>query len=202
MVDNINLEGFETIGDGIFIYKNFLSNEVANNLYNIALSRTNWQNSSQYGRAPSLTGEDGELKFLYEKMSTCFNTNATLDDYWYFQKYEVGQLMSAHQDNNKVLKHIEKAKTYVEGMEYKRIRQPLFGIVLYLNTPEKGGELIYTEQNITYTPSPGDLIVHEADKKCTHMSAEVTKGIKIVVPSYAYQIIKVPIDKPINKLHI
>ncbi len=198
MVNNINLDGFVTIGNGIFLYKNFLSTEVANNLYEIGLSRVNWQNSSQYGGAPSLTGEDNDLKFLYEKMKPCFKGDAVLDDYWYFQKYKVGQSMSAHQDNNKVLKHMEKAKTYVEGMEYKKVRQPLFGIVLYLNTPEEGGGLVYTEQNIMYKPMPGDLLVHEADQKCTHMSAEVTKGIKIVVPSYAYQVIKVPIDKVVD----
>jgi hypothetical protein len=198
MVKNINLDGFETIGDGIFIYKNFLSAEVAENIYNLALLRENWRNSSKYGGGPSISGEDKDLQFLYHQMSTCFNEDAVLDNYWYFQKYKIGQLMSAHQDNNKVLDDMEKAKTYVEGMEYKEVRQPLFGIVLYLNTPEEGGELVYTEQNITYKPMPGDLLVHEADKKCTHMSAEVTKGIKIVVPSYAYQIIKVPIDKVVD----
>ena len=51
---------------------------------------------------------------------------------------------------------------------------------------------------MVYKPSPGDLLVHEADKKCTHMSAEVTKGIKIVITGYAYQVIKVPIDKVVN----
>lgn len=30
------------------------------------------------------------------------------------------------------------------------------------------------------------------------LSTEVTKGIKIVVPSYAYQVIKVPIDKVVD----
>ena len=198
MVKNINLEGFKTIGDGIFIYKNFLSNEVAENLYNMALLKENWQNSSYNGFGPSVSGEDKDLQFLYHQMSTCFIEDAVLDNSWYFQKYQIGQSMSAHQDNNKVLNHMEKAKTYVEGMEYKKVRQPLFGIVLYLNTPEEGGQLVYTEQNIAYVPMPGDLLVHEADQKCTHLSAEVTKGIKIVVPSYAYQVIKVPIDKVVD----
>lgn len=195
MVKNINLQGFETIGNGIFIYKNFLSADVAENIYNIALSRNNWRNSSKYGGGPSISGEDDSLQFLYEQMSICFNGDAILDNYWYFQKYQIGQSMSAHQDNNKVLNDMEKAKTYFEGMEYKEVRQPLFGIVLYLNTPKAGGELVYTEQDIVYKPSPGDLLVHEADQKCTHMSAEVTDGIKIVVPSYAYKVIKVPLDK-------
>lgn len=195
MVNNINLDGFEAIGDGIFIYKNFITSEEAKDLYDRALLKENWQNSSRYGHGPSISGEDKDLQFLYHQMSTCFIEDAVLDNYWYFQKYQIGQLMSAHQDNNKVLNHMEKAKTYVEGMEYKEVRQPLFGIILYLNTPEEGGELVYTEQNITYVPMPGDLLVHEADQKCTHMSAEVTKGIKIVVPTYAYKVIKVPLDK-------
>lgn len=198
MVNNINLDGFEAIGDGIFIYKNFITSEEAKDLYDRAILKTNWRNSSQDGRGPDMSGEDSYLRFIYEKTKLCFNGDAVLDDYWYFQKYEVGQLMYPHQDNNKVLNDIEKAKTYVEGMEYKKVREPLFGTVLYLNTPEEGGELIYTEQDMAYKPSPGDLLVHEADKKCTHMSAEVTKGIKIVITGYAYQVIKVPIDKVVN----
>ena len=78
-------------------------------------------------------------------------------------------------------------------MEYKEIKMPLYGTVLYLNTQELGGELVYTLQNIKYTPSPGDLIVHESDKKCTHMSSKILKGNKVVVPNYAYALIKVPI---------
>jgi hypothetical protein len=187
-----NSSEFEQIGQGIFIYRNFLSIAETERLYAIALSRTNWFSPSSSG-ASVTTKHEGDLDFIYNRMKNYFTEEATLDQYCYFQKYEIGQDMGAHQDDNKVLDEIKKSNDYVEGMEYVEVLQPLFGTVIYLNTPEMGGELVYTVQGITYKPSPGDLVVHEADTKCTHMSLEVLAGNKIVIPGYAYKKIKVPV---------
>lgn len=187
-----NSTNFKKIGDGIFLFKNFITVDEATNLYNLALSKTNWFSPSNTG-ASVTTEYEKDLEYIYKKMKEYFQGESVLDDSCYFQKYEEGQSMGAHQDNNKVLNEIEKSKHYIPGMEYKEIKMPLYGTVLYLNTPELGGELVYTLQNIKYTPSPGDLIVHESDKKCTHMSSKILKGNKVVVPNYAYALIKVPI---------
>lgn len=187
-----NSNDFERIGEGIFIYRNFISVAEAKRLYELALSRTNWFSPSKTGASVTDKHEE-ELEFIYRKMKDYFTSDATLDQYCYFQKYEEGQSMGAHQDDNKVLDDIEKSKNYVDGMNYREVLQPLFGTVLYLNTPESGGELVYTVQGITYTPKPGDLVIHEADTKCTHMSLEITSGNKVVIPGYAYKTIKVPV---------
>jgi hypothetical protein len=191
---SFNSTDFNKIGDGIFLFEKFISVDEATNLYNIALSRTNWFSPSSAG-ASVTTEYEKDLEYIYKKMNNYFEGESILDSSCYFQKYEEGQSMGAHQDDNKVLNEIEKSKNYVPGVEYKEIKRPLYGTVLYLNTPELGGELIYTLQDIKYTPSPGDLVIHEADKKCTHMSSKVLKGNKVVFPSYAYSIIKVPNDK-------
>jgi hypothetical protein len=187
-----NSKDFDKIGDGIFLYKNFISIDESKKLYDIAMSRTNWFSPSESG-ASVTTLYEKDLEFVYNKMKIYFDDESILDNSCYFQKYEKGQSMGAHQDDNKVLTQIEKSKDYVLGMDYEDVNQPLFGTVLYLNTPELGGELIYTIQDITYKPSPGDLVVHEADKKCTHMSSKVLKGNKIVFPGYAYKKIRVPV---------
>ena len=182
---------FEQIGDGIFLYKNFISKNIAKKLYDLALSQTNWHSS--HASAASITDHEKKIEFIYKKIKNYFYDDVIFDRSCYFQKYEEGQFMGAHQDNNKVLQDIENSKYYTDGVKYKEVNQPIFGTVLYLNKTI-GGELIYSIQGISYSPSPGDLIVHEATEKCTHMSSKIIKGNKIVIPGYAYKIIRVPVD--------
>lgn len=51
-----------------------------------------------------------------------------------------------------------------------------FGAVLYWNDDYSGGELTYTNMNITYTPEAGDLVFHPATAEYTHGVNDVTSG--------------------------
>lgn len=184
--------GFEQLGQNIFLYKNFIDSAKAEELLTLALDRSDWKNRDIYG-ASVTTNHIKELEFITSKLSKRFKNGVILDNYCYFQKYEKDQYMGAHRDDNKVLEDIEKSKLYIDQKKYKEVNQPIFGIALYLNKTD-GGNLIYTKQNISYSPNPGDLIVHSATEECTHMSETIKSGVKVIIPLYAYKVIRVPID--------
>jgi hypothetical protein len=188
---SFNSNGFKEIGKDIFLCKNFISKENAQKLFDLAMSYSEdqWSDKVHHSIAEFHVKElHNYLKVLKER----FLDDVVLDEYCYFQKYDIGQHMSDHQDDNKVLKDIEKSKDYKDGMEFNFVNQPVYGIVLYLNKSD-GGELYYGEQDITYFPEPGDLVIHSAEKHCLHRSNPIQSGVKICSPTYAYKKIKVPV---------
>jgi hypothetical protein len=54
----------------------------------------------------------------------------------------------------------------------------VYATVAYFNKFE-GGEIYYPNQNITYKPNIGDLIIHGADENCSH-------GVKVVLSEKRY----------------
>lgn len=187
----LNTNKFFEIGKDIFLFKSFLNIEEANMLFNIAknLDDSKWNNQSNLHFT---SGAVHEIQFAIERMKEFVSGDIVLDDSCYFQKYLNGQGMGIHQDNNKVLKDIEKSKDYKEGTPYKIVRQPMYGVVLYLNSIE-GGEIFYPEQNITYSPMPGDLVIHSAEFHCRHGVNPNKSDLRICIPTYIYKEIKVPI---------
>jgi len=53
-----------------------------------------------------------------------------------------------------------------------------YGVVIYLNDNFEGGELYYSEKNLTIHPKRGMLVIHGATKEYTHGVSEVTSGVR------------------------
>jgi hypothetical protein len=194
----LNTSGSTKLGEDIYLYKNFISKESADNLFNIAkmpLSNT-W--IPQFGSGPSpmhyVTGFFGEATFIYDALKSfpVATGDLILSDSIYLQKYHAGQGMSVHYDNNKVEKEIELAKLYKDGDNFEIIKQPMYGIVIYLNGVD-GGELFYDNQGVEYSPSPGDMVIHSAEKHCAHGVKPLISDLRVVYSSMIYKEIKVPI---------
>lgn len=182
---------FIEIGKDIFLFKSFLNKQEAEMLFEISKNIPENEWNSQWG-LHFTSNAIHEIQFAIERMQQYVSGDIILDDSCYFQKYLNGQGMGVHQDDNKVLEDIERAKSYKEGMDYKIIRQPVYGVVLYLNKVE-GGEIFYPEQGVSYSPSPGDLVIHSAQSHCKHGVNPNKSDLRVCIPTYIYKEIKVPI---------
>lgn len=185
----LNTQGSINLGKDIFLYKNFIDQEYTDLLFSRANDLKEW---ISHGSHSTTGGGFSEILPFVNKLNELVSFPDILDDSCYFQKYTSGQGMGQHQDNNKVLEDMEKSKLYVDGDKYNLVRQPTYGVVLYLNKVD-GGDIYYTEQDIRYSPSPGDMVVHSAEKHCTHMVEKLISDIRLCVPTYIYQEIKVPL---------
>ncbi|NBP55866.1 2OG-Fe(II) oxygenase [bacterium] len=184
-------DGSILLGKDIFLFKNFISEKQASDLFNLAISMDDsfWDNRTYHYTSNT---HIKEIEPVIKKLSEKFFGDIILDDACYFQKYHLGGNMGQHQDDNKVLDQIELSKTYKDGTPYKIINQPRYGIVIYLNKVS-GGELFYSKQNILYEPYPGDLVIHSAEEHCTHGVNPLKSDVRICIPTYAYSKIKVPL---------
>lgn len=194
----LNTNGATKIGEDIYLYKNFISPQSADELFNIAKNSPAevWQPqfNSNMKIQHYTTRFFRDAVFIYNKMKDLpiSSDDLILDDSVYLQKYHTGQGMGVHYDNNKLEKQIELAKSYSDMDEFEVVKQPVYGIVVYLNEVD-GGELFYENQGIVYSPSPGDMVVHSAEKHCAHGVKPLISDLRIVLPSMIYREIKVPI---------
>lgn len=189
----INFSSFNQIGKNIYIKKNFISQDEINILLNLSNSfdDNDWADCETH--FVSKNSEIKEIKnIFFDKLNKIVLGELILDKHCYFQKYKNNQGMSAHQDDNKVLKEIELSKLYKNEMNYKIVNKPEYGVVLYLQKTN-GGDIVYPNQNITISPEPGDLLIHCAQEICTHFVTNLLDEIRIIIPSYIYKEIKVPV---------
>lgn len=194
----LNTNGATKIGEDIYLYKNFILPQSADELFNIAKNSPAevWQPQfdSNMKIQHYTTRFFRDAVFIYNKMKDLpiSSDDLILEDSVYLQKYHTGQGMNVHYDNNKVEKQIELAKSYSDMDEFEVVKQPVYGIVVYLNEVD-GGELFYENQGIVYSPSPGDMVVHSAEKHCAHGVKPLISDLRIVLPSMIYREIKVPV---------
>ena len=60
------------------------------------------------------------------------------------------------------------------------------GIVLYLNDDYTGGEIVYTEKNITYKPRAGTMIFHPGSLEYKHGVKKVIEGTRYVMTGFVW----------------
>ena len=61
---------------------------------------------------------------------------------------------------------------------------PTISMVLYLNDDFEGGELNFTEQNVSIKPEAGSLVIFPSHKPYYHDPRPVMSGIKYMVPLF------------------
>lgn len=58
------------------------------------------------------------------------------------------------------------------------------GLIYYLNDDFEGGEIVYTNKNISHKPIANSLIVHPSNDEYTHGVKLVTKGIRYTMTNF------------------
>ncbi len=189
-------KGFEKNGEDIYVYKNFVSEEelaVINPILDTIRINAEY-NPSHAGThfEKRVTREIKELEFLPKRIEDVFGSDYIVHQYITSNILSVGDDWGEHFDSNDFIQLRELAKTLKEGEPYEVLQDSHYGIVVYFNTPEEGGELVYTSQGISYTPNPGDLVVHSSEKNCMHLVKEVTKGYRYSYSNHLGVELRVP----------
>jgi hypothetical protein len=197
MNDKYFLEkSFKKIGEDIYVYKNFISKEELDFIIPILDKiRINLEYD------PSTIGTDfenrvtrpiEEMSFLPERIKDIFEDKYIVRQHTGANILSKGDLWPPHYDSNDFIQIREIAKTLKDGEPYKIVDDSRYGIVAYFNSVESGGELVYIKQNITYTPNPGDLVIHSAEENCTHKVNKVLKGYRYSYSNNLRVELKVP----------
>jgi hypothetical protein len=189
-------KGFKKIGTDIYVYKNFLSESDVLNLIPVF---EDVENKSMF--EPSLFGTTFEnivsvplqgMQSVLEKVSTLFNSDFLVNQNTSINVMRKGDEWPLHSDSHDFLEKRKKSLLLKEGDPYDLVQDPKYGTVVYFNSVKNGGELYYSKQNILYSPSPGDLVVHSSEDNCMHGVNKILSGIRYSYSNCLTKEIKVP----------
>jgi hypothetical protein len=197
MNDNYFLsKGFEKNGEDIYVYKNFISNE---ELDTIIPTLDNARINSEYnphfigtGFENRMSNEIEYLRLLPNRLNDFFGKEYIVNPNITVNILSVGHDWGEHYDSHDFIQLRKLSETLKDGDPYETLQDSHYGIVIYFNTPEEGGELVYTRQDIVYRPNPGDLVIHSAEENCTHKVNAVTKGYRYSYSNHLGVDLKVP----------
>lgn len=187
-----NKDGFEILGENIYLYKNFITEDECKLIMDEVLSMesrgwkqlTSEKHHTTWKDIDSLIPARKKIKDLLEE-SYYFAANLNV------QRMLKGVIRPPHADNFTFLEALEASKLYVEGDDYDLADDIKLGVVLYLNNFD-GGSLYYPDQDVTIKPNIGDLVIHGAEEKCRHALTEVLSPERYLYANHIYQNIKVP----------
>jgi len=189
-------KGFEKRGEDIYVYPNFISESEMNSIIPILdEARVNSNYNSYFigtGFENRLTNEIEELRFLPNKIRDVFGKDYIVNPNITVNILSVGHDWGEHYDSYDFIKLREVALTLKDGDDYNVLQDSHYGLVAYFNSPEEGGELIYTKQGIEYKPNPGDLVIHSAEENCTHKVNLVKRGYRYSYSNHLAVELKVP----------
>jgi hypothetical protein len=187
-----NKEGYEKLGEDIYVYHKFVSDEICDLVCKDAelIKDKDWE-VLHFERYISTVAASPHIKTIRNTLGLILKEGFNLGNSLSVQKMKKGSYFHAHSDDYKYRDVIKAAKMYVDGEEFDLVKNNAFGIVVYLSDFE-GGEIEYVNQNIKYKPLKGDLLIHGAHNNCEHKVNEVLSGIRYVYSNNIFEFVKVP----------
>jgi hypothetical protein len=171
-------EGAEAIGDEIYLYRNFLTEQEAKRYTDVAESfdLDSWEKdpsgAQRYGH------EFYELNDVLDKIKSIAPKGLDVEGSSTFTKMVTGSSLDVHDDE---CVHCS-GRVPVDKPEKNSVCLK-YGMVIYFSK-FTGGEIFYPNQNITIQPNPGDLVIHSSKKECAHGVKEVKAGIRYTLAPY------------------
>jgi hypothetical protein len=195
MFDKTN---FEELGKDIYVYKNFISEKECQAIVRASESflESDWYPADiNIGNKGSLllNKQIKELKPIQNRLSKILNDGIYLGKSLQITKMIKGSYWHFHSDNPSSLKIREANKILKNKDKIKLVPNQIFGIVMYFNDFE-GGSLIYPNQNYSYNPSMGDLLIHSAEEHCFHGVSELKSNIRYSHSNNLFNYLEVPED--------
>ena len=192
-----NIEGFEVLGEDIFVYKNFVSVSELNTIQNVILNLTEeqWNNGlpSDHWLCNKMSNPNKTLNFIRERIISFLPEGYFLGNGTSFVKLFKGDSWGLHADAHDFYDIRRKAAQLKENEPYQLVDDEKWGLVVYFNEFE-GGEIYYPNQNIEYKPNAGDLVIHSAEEHCLHGVKPVLSKIRYSHSNHIFDKIKVPIE--------
>jgi hypothetical protein len=190
-----NKDGFEKLGDDIYVYHNFVTEEECNSILDIAvsLSEDQWVgrfSTAGEGHKTSNRSID-QLVPIKKRLSDKLEDGIHLAENISIVRMKKGATWGLHSDNHDFLDIINASKNYVEGEEYTLEKNNIWGLVMYFNDFD-GGCLFYPNQGIEYQPKKGDLVIHSSEEHCLHGVNELKSDVRYSHSNNLFNYIKVP----------
>lgn len=175
-------KSFLKIGEGIYLYKNFLNKnefEKFNKIFDeyVSQNKLNSYNNG-IGLNNKVTFQIPEVKEIRNKMIALLGNYYNIGLNTSVNVMSKGDYWNIHSDNYEFKNLREKNQFYVEGKPYNIVQDNRYGMVVYFNDFE-GGEIFYPQQYIVYKPKPGDLLIHSSEENCEH-------GVAVLKSEYRY----------------
>jgi hypothetical protein len=195
MFDKTN---FEKIGQDIYVYKNFVLEKECENIVKLSESfpEEDWYPSDKnIGNSGSLllNKEIRQLKPIQNRLRNILSKGIYMGESLQITKMTKGSYWHFHSDNPSSLKIRESNKKIKNNTEVKLLPNQIFGLVMYFNNFE-GGSLVYPNQNISYSPKMGDLLIHSAEEHCFHGVSELTSNVRYSHSNNLFEYLEVPED--------
>ena len=190
-------KGFKKIGEGIYVYNNLLSEEEISKL---TVVFDNVRNKSLFNK--SLDGTTFEnrisvplrqLEIVWEKASAVIGPEFYMPPNESVNVMQEGDDWGQHSDNHDFIEKRKLSLSLKEGEPYEVIKDTRYGVVVYFNKVDEGGELYYSQQGITYSPNPGDMVVHSAEEECMHGVNKVLRGYRYSYSNFLSVDMKIPV---------
>lgn len=190
-----NKDGFEKLGNDIYVYHNFVTDDECNSIINIAESmlEDEWMgrfSTPGEGHKTSNRSLD-QLAPIKKRLSDKLEDGIYLGDNLLIVRMKKGATWGLHSDNHDFLDIRNASKNYVEGQEYTLEKNNVWGLVIYFNDFD-GGCLFYPNQKIEYQPKKGDLVIHSSDEHCLHGVNELKSDVRYSHSNNLFNYIKVP----------
>ena len=190
-----NKDGFEKIGEDIYVYHNFVTEKECDSIIDIAKSLTEEEwigrfNTPGEGHKTSNRSID-QLVPIKKRLSDKLEKGIYLADNISIVRMLKGATWPLHADNHDFLDLIKASKSYVEGQEYTLEKNNIWGLVMYFNDFD-GGCLFYPNQKVEYQPRKGDLVIHSSEEHCLHGVNELKSDVRYSHSNNLFNYIKVP----------
>lgn len=190
-----NKDGFEKIGEDIYVYHNFVTEEECNQIEEIAksLPEDGWLgrfNTDGEGHKTSNISVE-VLRQVHERLKSRLDDGVHLGSNLSIIRMIKGAKWGLHADNHDFLKLREASLTVKEDDDFDLKQNNIVGIVMYFNNFE-GGCLNYPNQEITYQPKRGDLVMHSSEENCLHEVTELKSDVRYSHSNNLFNYIKAP----------
>jgi hypothetical protein len=172
----------EEIGEEIYVYRKFLSQEELDFYLNIITNQKKWIDGAQFNKPTIETFSDRIFSDILKKIQdTIALEKMFLENTPGITKIKPGYGMEEHSDDCPYCWKVRDPKIKINENENKRC--VLYGIVVYFSN-FTGGEIYYPEQNVFFKPEPGDLVMHATSKYCKHGVKPVIEGTRYSIAPY------------------
>jgi hypothetical protein len=183
---------FKKIGEEIYLYENFVSNDQCNEITEIIKNIPDQKLQPVWPDKNILqTHPIKEIYFIGKKISYMIPKGMFLGESSVATILRKGSHWDPHSDVDDFSEIEEDALSYVEGTPYKEKNLSVYGTVVYLNSFE-GGEIYYPTQGITHTPKPGDLLIHSSGPLCFHGVKPLISESRYSYSNHIYKKVRTP----------
>jgi hypothetical protein len=191
----LNLNGSVTLGTDIHVYPNFISEEERIEILKdiISIPEEKWVGHFNEGSQGAETAHALIEKFIpiNKRLSEILDDGVYLGSSLAATRMKRGWVGPHHTDNFDFLDVIEASKNLSNEDDFDIAENSIAGLIMYLNDFE-GGEIYYSNQDVTYYPKAGDLVIHSSQEHCRHQVQKVLSDIRYSHSSHLFNLVKVP----------